>query len=384
MRLPDGKLYALASVVTGVVYTDPYSLMIRKDWLDRLGLREPTNLDEWYAVLKAFKEHDPNGNGLADEIPLLPDTGLRGLMLFGSSVGHHLFYSEGFYPDADGKVKYEWLSPETKRLVEWWRRLYGEGLLAPDFLTKTPDSFVSEVAGGRVGALNGFLNTRSKYESGNREAGYPGSEWEMTAPPGGLGRDGFYEIYGPISSWFGISASSPSPELAIRWLDYIYASEEGSRIINFGVEGLSFTMSDGKPKFTEYAVHNPDGLDLTRFLRSIGAMPTLPWIRADHGPLSLEPQAMLDSDPVGAEQARKIKPYLINSISISLPAPEEKETEVLYGEPLRTYVDSTLMRYITGAEAIDWDRFEKTVYSLGLKHVLQAKQRQYDRYNGVP
>lgn len=384
LRLADGKLYALASVVTGVAYTDPYGLMLRKDWLDRLGLREPATLDEWYAVLKAFKENDPNGNGLRDEIPLLPDIGLKGLKLFGSAVGGHFFYSDGFYPDAGGNVKYEWLSPEARDLVEWWRKLYGEGLLAPDFLTKTADSFLSEVAGGRVGALNGFLNLRPKYESGNRQAGDSQAEWVMAVPPGGAGKTGFYEIYGPVSSWFGISRSSPNPELAIRWLDFIYASEEGSRLVNFGVEGLSYTMADGRPQFTEYAARNPDGLDLTRLLRSLGAMPTLPWIRADKGPLSLQPQAMLDSDPVGAQQADKVRPYLIGAIPLALPTPEEKETEELYGAPLRAYVESTLARYITGAEAIDWDRFGRTAASLGLDRVLQAKQRQYDRYRGVP
>lgn len=384
LRLADGKLYALASVVTGVAYTDPYGLMIRKDWLDRFGLQEPSTLDEWYAVLKAFKENDPNGNGLQDEIPLLPDLGLKGLKLFGSAVGGHLFYSDGFYPDADGTVKYEWLEPETKELVEWWGKLYAEGLLAPDFLTKSMDSFLSEVSAGRVGALNGFLNLRPKYELGNRQAGDPHAEWVMTAPPKAKDGSGFYEIYGPVSSWFGISSSSPNQELAIRWLDYIYASEEGSRIVNFGVEGLSYTMEDGKPRFTEYATNHPDGLDLTRLLRSLGAMPTLPWIRADKGPLSLQPQAMLESDPDGAEQAKKVKPYLIPTISLTLPTPEEKETDALYGAPLRAYVESALAHSITGANKIDWERFNATVASLGLDRVLQAKQRQYDRYRGAP
>ena len=43
---------------------------IRKDWLDRLGLEIPKTIDDLYAVLKAFKENDANGNGDAnDEIP---------------------------------------------------------------------------------------------------------------------------------------------------------------------------------------------------------------------------------------------------------------------------------------------------------------------------
>lgn len=382
LRLSDGKLYALASVVSGAAYTDPYGLMIRKDWLERLGLREPTTLDEWYAVLKAFKEGDPNGNGVRDEVPLLPNLGLKGLKLFGSAVGGHFFYSDGFYADAGGTVRYEWLSPEAAELVEWWRKLYREGLLAPDFLTKTGDSYLTEAMGGRVGAVNGFLNTRSKYEEGNRQAGVADPEWVMTAPPRGSGGEPFYEIYGPVSSWYGISASSRQPELALRWLDYIYASEEGSRLVNFGIEGLSYTMADGKPKFTDYAAHNPDGLDLSSLLRSIGAMPTMPWIRAEQGPLSLQPQAVLESDPVGAAQAGKVKPYLVKPIPLALPTTEEKQTEQLYGAPLRAYVDTTLARYITGTEPIDWALFGQNVASLGLDRVLEAKQRQYDRYRG--
>ena len=42
---------------------------IRQDWLDKLRLKVPTNVDEWYTTLKAFKTRDPNGNGKADEIP---------------------------------------------------------------------------------------------------------------------------------------------------------------------------------------------------------------------------------------------------------------------------------------------------------------------------
>lgn len=383
LRHADGSIYALSSVVSGVAYTDPYGLMIRQDWLDRLGLREPTTLDEWYGVLKAFKERDPNGNGLPDEIPLLPDLSLKGLKLFGSAVGAHLFYSDGYFPDASGRVRFEWLNPEVKQLVEWWRKLYLEGLLAPDFMTISPDSLLSEVAEGRAGALNGFLNLRAKYETASRQAGDPTAEWVMTVPPGGAGHQGFYEIYGPISSWFGVSASSPNPELAVRWLDYVYASEEGNRLVTFGIEGVSYAVVDGKPKFTEYAIGNPEGLDLTRYLRSIGAMPTLPWIRADKGPLSLQPREMLEADPTGKVMADKVQPYLIDKLPLSLPDREERDVEELYGAPLRAYVESTLARYVTGAEAIDWELFDRTVASLELERVLQAKQRQYDRFRGI-
>lgn len=41
---------------------------IRQDWLDALGLEQPQNVEEVRAVLEAFRDGDPNGNGIADEI----------------------------------------------------------------------------------------------------------------------------------------------------------------------------------------------------------------------------------------------------------------------------------------------------------------------------
>ena len=41
-------------------------LVIRKDWLDKLGLEVPTTPEELLAVAKAFTEQDPDGNGKND------------------------------------------------------------------------------------------------------------------------------------------------------------------------------------------------------------------------------------------------------------------------------------------------------------------------------
>lgn len=46
-----------------------YAGLIRQDWLDNLGLSMPQTQEEFVEVLRAFKNEDPNGNGMADEIP---------------------------------------------------------------------------------------------------------------------------------------------------------------------------------------------------------------------------------------------------------------------------------------------------------------------------
>ena len=46
----------------------PNRMFINKAWIDKLGLSMPTTTDELKAVLKAFHDQDPNGNGVQDEI----------------------------------------------------------------------------------------------------------------------------------------------------------------------------------------------------------------------------------------------------------------------------------------------------------------------------
>ena len=78
-----------------------WGLMMRQDWLDNVGMEVPTTMDEWYEVLVAFKEGDPNGNGEADELPF--DAGSAGHLLFMPAFG----IQNGVYVDpATGKVGY--------------------------------------------------------------------------------------------------------------------------------------------------------------------------------------------------------------------------------------------------------------------------------------
>lgn len=59
----DGKTYGIACAPA---LTEGQVMIIRQDWLDALGLEAPTNMDEFEAVIKAFTEDDPDGNGKKD------------------------------------------------------------------------------------------------------------------------------------------------------------------------------------------------------------------------------------------------------------------------------------------------------------------------------
>lgn len=68
--MADGSVYSLGMIRNSTGSTIASKLFFNQEWLDRLGLSVPTTAEEFYHVLKAFKENDPNGNGRNDEIGL--------------------------------------------------------------------------------------------------------------------------------------------------------------------------------------------------------------------------------------------------------------------------------------------------------------------------
>lgn len=80
--LEDPTIKANIMAVDGHIYATPFyeiapwldvtnELFVNTEWLDAVGMEMPTTLDEFYNVLVAFRDQDPNGNGLQDELPMV-------------------------------------------------------------------------------------------------------------------------------------------------------------------------------------------------------------------------------------------------------------------------------------------------------------------------
>ena len=141
----DGKIQVLSSDKKGYWPKTVSRMYINKQWLDKLGLSVPTNWDELYNVLKAFKTQDPNGNGQADEIPMdfiSPGTGGFGdfqpVILLGS-LGLSYTTSDGYggsgYYVQDGKVGTFLTDDRYKTLVEFLNKLWSDGLINKEAFT---------------------------------------------------------------------------------------------------------------------------------------------------------------------------------------------------------------------------------------------------------
>jgi putative aldouronate transport system substrate-binding protein len=125
----DGKSYALPIerelVQAGVLY--------RQDWLEKLGLAEPKNMDDVWHIIRAFAERDPDGNGKNDT---------SGLSMKGSNLGNKLsdvavYYGgqmEWFWDPASQTVKHETDDPAYYKSLDFHREAYARKYFVQDLV----------------------------------------------------------------------------------------------------------------------------------------------------------------------------------------------------------------------------------------------------------
>lgn len=131
----SGAMYVLPTLQYSEIDVMDYMMCINKEWLDKLGLSMPTNLDELYNVLVAFRDRDPNGNGLKDEIPMIGNSGLSGDVV-NYLINQFIYYNDSkFFNIENGKLTTPFTSNEYREGLKYANKLVSEGLLSPLSIT---------------------------------------------------------------------------------------------------------------------------------------------------------------------------------------------------------------------------------------------------------
>lgn len=122
----DGKVY-------GIPRNRPQidlGIKMRKDWLDKLNLPIPTTIDEYAADLKKIVDSDVDGNGKKDTIGII---GHGFLLADGDDTYSGAFGGLDPVYDKDGGMIKNQLTPNYTEMVNWFRKLYADGILAKEF-----------------------------------------------------------------------------------------------------------------------------------------------------------------------------------------------------------------------------------------------------------
>lgn len=342
--------------------------VVRKDWLDELGMELPETMDEWHDVLTAFKEK-------YGAVMTINASGINMAQDFISAYG----ILGGFY-QKNGTVHFGPLEDGYKQYLQTMSQWYQEGLIDPNFnsfseWTDTNEMFATNVAG--VGPIIGSYSYSYLKDSGMAKD----EDFFLQTVPSPVLNKGDTPHFGMSIPVFSrhvvLSNNCKNPELVLSYIDQ-YFTEEVMEIASYGAEGESYVKNaDGSYKFLDVVKNNPDGLSqadaVGMYMMRAGqffGFYNWGYAPALFGEWLDEAQGIWKTDD-----------------SLTLPAtmtrtPEETiEYSGLYTD-LDTLVKEYTAKVIMGSESLDnYDTFVQKLHSYGVDRCLEIQQAALDRYN---
>lgn len=363
LTTPDGKMYYVPQQTLTRNYMPLF--MINQRWLSKLNLQEPTTLDEFTAMLRAFKAGDPNGNGKADEIPLSMESKFIP-MAFGPAFGLDL--SNNFYADDQGKVHFSYYEPAYKEYLAYLNGLYKEGLLTVDYASTTGDQVTSRISQDVTGVTFNFSWYQSMvYSPLFKDYDPKEPVFKGIAPLKGPHGDQFYIGRTPVSGIFGISKNSKNPDLAFKFLDY-GVSEEAQTMYTWGIKDDTYTEENGEKKFTDKGKDN-------EYIQKLGIGPVnLPNIQSTDSADAVVPEWHSSLD-------KELEKYVHEPFPFVYALPDEASIESTTMPDITTYVQEMNFKFISGELGLDqFDSYIETLKNMNVEQVIAGRQAQYDRY----
>ncbi len=243
-----GRIYSI--VYRSVSTAD--TTWVRKDWLDKLGMKVPTNATEFYEMLKAFKEKDPGKVG--DKlIPMGYPAGKY--YPYGTWWAQLIpaFAKEPPAPERLFEIVIP-LWPETKECMRYLNKLYNEKLLADDFLLDADGTiFKQKVTRGEIGAFGQFAHWPYHSAYGNiyenLQKNVPDAQLAAIFPwKNEASKENFIQFVKgyPFGYFFFTPITAKRPDLVVKYLDWL-STDEAVWTAWFGVKDVDHKIVDGIP-----------------------------------------------------------------------------------------------------------------------------------------
>jgi putative aldouronate transport system substrate-binding protein len=350
--------------------------VIRKDWLDELGLSVPETIDEWHTALTAFKKQK------GAVAPLSLKGTPRPLVEFSNGAFVGAFgVTKDFFIDKDGGIKFGPMEKGYKEFLATFRKWYEEGLLDSNIAMVDSKALDANIASGATGATLGSAGggmgkwiplIAEKNQSAKMVAApYPVMKKGDT-PMFSL-KDPAYSSNGSVA----ITANSKNVELAAQMLDYGY-SPEGHMLFNFGTEGLTYKMENSFPKYTDLVLKNPNKLAPAQAMSL--------YIRGNtNGPFEQD-ERYIQQYYALEEQREAIKVWSKTDVDKhKLPpvtaTPEESSELAKIMTDVETLVDEMTLKIILGVEPVDsFEGYTEKFKSLKIDRAIEIKQASLSRY----
>ncbi len=217
---------------------------VRQDWLDKLGMKAPTNYAEFTAMLDAFTNQDPDGNGKNDTFGIT----FPGVVQEGGA--YDLYRREymqdampGLYQNAEGKWVDGMLEPAMKEAMLRLEADFEKGYIDQEIVTNQTSTCRDKFYAGQVGVFNYWAGTWNQTLQSNLAAQNPNGV--VKAIPA-IAETYYNER--PATA-FAITSSAQNPEGIFKYLiEYSHDGGEGQLLFTHGVEGVNYKIENGELK----------------------------------------------------------------------------------------------------------------------------------------
>lgn len=388
---PDGKIYSLPNgeeLGSGKewIAAMPHFMFINKKWLDKLGLKVPTTLDELHTDLIAFRDKDPNGDGKKNEIPLsflnmwwcadigtlfggfgVPDINVHQASDQVNNTTDHMNVK-------DGKVYYAASQPEYKDAISYFGNWTKEGLIDKESFSYTDEKAFLAKGKSPDNNLGAFM------------------WWEETEVVG-ADREKDYVQVGPlkgpdgklvVGNWNGSAlgrnavvitkqaVTDGSAEAIARWYDELYAPKMTAQV-HWGPIGEALKEENGK-----LVQSIPAGQDPGEYRRKVAPNGVGVVTANDFA-------TIVDPEPRALVRMNRIKQfYSPVSVNEQIPAlfftPEENAKIATMKPDLMNYVAKKRAQWLmNGTVTGEWDQYLSDLKKLKLDEYTKIIQAAYDR-----
>jgi putative aldouronate transport system substrate-binding protein len=243
-----GKLYGIPVGTTNGPVT-----YIRKDWLQKLGLKAPTTWAEYYRVMKAFTLNDPDGNGKNDTYGMTQGASTNGSICLADNN-----YRD-FYLNASPSLIFrngKWIDgmmqKEFKPALERLRRAYQEKLIDPEIFTNKSSTCREKFQSGKAGIFPYWAGLwQARLEDELQKNLGPQAQIIPIAP-----LKGSYNI-GRTMPLNAITVKAKNPEGIFKYfLEYANDGAKGQMLFVHGVAGVHW-KKEGKKTVALPSLNNP-------------------------------------------------------------------------------------------------------------------------------
>jgi putative aldouronate transport system substrate-binding protein len=367
VKSDDGSFYLVPFIRGSDELRFTSGPVLRADWLKADGLNPPETIAEWETVMQAFKARN------AAEAP------------FSGSMDHlqRVFVqaydvTQLFYPDGK-EIKFGPMEPGFKTYLTQLASWYQKGLIDKNFMTidrKYQDAVMTNnkagagycAGGGQVGP---YIVTGQKTNP----------DYDLVATTFPVMKKGQKVKY--INSFeftsnghVVITTKCKDVEGAARWLDYAYG-KEGNLLFNFGTPGVSYTMVNGVPTYTDLVMKDPK-LSIAQAISKYCLAPM-------NGPF-VQDVGYIQQYYTMPQQKAALKKWSTKDATTSIEPPVtlttlEASDYARIMIDINTYVDEMKAKFILGTEPLaNLDKFQATIHSMGIDVALAIRQAALDRY----